>query len=129
LTKTAVASPNAADGVECAITTTKTGDKTVNSLECGPEKKAFTYSEFHSTDPLKLVSSDAKNVDWAVNEKDNTVYWGALPKGSKAVSFSRTKGGSRTSIYAEVCSTYNHHDIFPGLGDFWERGVAKAYYQ
>jgi hypothetical protein len=127
LTSTSAASPSVADGIECTITTTKSGSKSIGQLGCGPENKAFTYSELHTTEPLKPVASDNKNVDWSIGA-DDIIHWGALPTGTKSVTFSRIKGGGAKNIYAEVCSTYNHHDLFPGLGDFWERGVAKAYY-
>jgi hypothetical protein len=127
LTNTAIASPNAADGIECVITTTTTGGKAVGRIGCGPDDKAFTYSELHSLDPLHPVTPDNKNVGWSI-AADDTISWGAMPAGSKSVAFSRAKGANAKSVYAEVCSTYNHHDIFPGFADFWERGVAKAYY-
>ena|ERR1700761_684053 len=127
LTSSGVASPNVADGVECAITTTKTGSKSSGQLSCGPDKKAFTYSQAHTTKPLKPVAGDNKNVDWAI-DSDNIIHWGALPAGTKSVTFSRIKGGNPKSIYAEVCSTFDHHGRMPGISDYWERGVPKAYY-
>jgi hypothetical protein len=127
LTKTTTASPNAADGIACTITTTKTGAKTVGKLSCGPDGKAFTYSEFHTLTPLQPVASDKKNVDWSIGT-DNIINWGALPAGSKAVTFSRQKNGNPKNIFAEVCTTYDHHKSIPAVRDFWERGVAKAYF-
>jgi hypothetical protein len=127
LTGTPAASSNVADGIECTIAATKTGSKSVGQLSCGPDHKAFTYSERHTMEPLKPVPSDNKNVNWSISA-DNTIYWGAVPSGTKSVTFSRKKGGNPKNIYAEVCSTYDHHDALPGLGDYWERGVAKAYY-
>jgi hypothetical protein len=129
LTGSTIASPNIADGIECTITTTKgAGVDPVGRLSCGPEKKAFTYNEFHTAEPLEPVASDEKNVDWAIDAKDNTIHWGALPTGTMSVSFSRAKGGNTSNVYAEVCSTFDHHTVFPELGDYWERGVAKAYF-
>jgi hypothetical protein len=73
------------------------------------------------------VASDKKNVDWSIGA-DNVINWGALPAGSKMVSFSRQKNGNPKNIYAEVCSTYDHHKNIPAVRDFWQRGVAKAYF-
>ena len=127
LTKTSAASPNIADGIECTITTTKSGDKSVGKLGCGPDKKAFTYSEFHTLKPLEPVTPDKKNVDWSIGA-DNVIHWGALPAGTKSVTFSRQKNGNQKNIFAEVCSTFDHHNNMPAVRDFWQRGVAKAYY-
>jgi hypothetical protein len=127
LTNTATASSNIADAIECTIIKTNTGSKSVGQISCGPEKKAFTYSEYHTKEPLKPVASDKKNVDWSINA-DNTIYWGAQPTGAKSVTFSRSKAGGTKAIFAEVCTTFNHHDLLPTYSDFWERGVAKAYY-
>lgn len=101
--------------------------KSIGKLSCGPDAKSFSYSEFHTTDTLQPVVSDKKNVDWRI-EADGTLFWGALPIGTKSVSFSRIKGQDAKNIYAEVCSTFNHHTIFPGLEDYWYRGEAKAYF-
>jgi hypothetical protein len=127
LTSTSTASPNIADGIECTITTTTTGSKPVGRLACGPDNKAFTYSEFHTLEPLKPVAPDNKNVDWSIHA-DNTLFWGAAPAGTKSVTFSRQKTGNPRNIYAEVCSTFDHHALLPAVGDFWQRGDAKAYY-
>jgi hypothetical protein len=127
LTSTAVASTNIADGIQCTITTTVVGEKSVGKLACGPEKNAFTYSEYHTMKPLEPVASDKKNVDWSIGA-DNVISWGALPAGTKSVTFSRQKTGNPKSIFAEVCTTFNHHDNMPTVRDFWERGVAKAYF-
>jgi len=128
LTSTPTASPNIADGIACTITTTKTGDKAISKLGCGPDQKAFTYSEFHSTKPLEPVASDKKNVDWSIGA-DNVIQWGAVQgKTAKSVAFSRQSKGNQTNIFAEVCSTFDHHDNLPTYREFWERGVAKAYY-
>jgi hypothetical protein len=101
-------------------------------LGCGPEKKAFTYSEYHTTKPLEPVESDKKNVDWSIGA-DNVIHWGAVQVGAKALSsksvtFSRQKNGNPKSIYAEVCSTFDHHKNMGPVREFWENGVAKAYY-
>jgi hypothetical protein len=119
LTNASAASPNIADGIECTITTGKLG--------CGPSKKTFTYSEYHTTKPLEPVASDKKNVDWSIGA-DNVIHWGALPAGTKSVTFSRQKNGNPKNIYAEVCSTFDHHKNMPSVRDFWEAGVPKAYY-
>jgi hypothetical protein len=127
LTKTTTASASAADAIECTITTTTTGGKSVGKLGCGPDNKAFTYSEFHTLTPLQPVVSDKKNVAWSIGA-DNVINWGAMPAGSKAVTFSRQKAGNQKNIYAEVCTTYDHHKNLGPVKDFWQRGVAKAYF-
>jgi hypothetical protein len=127
LTSTATASSNIAEGIECTIATSKAGEKAVGKLSCGPDKKAFTYSEYHTMKPLEPVASDNKNVDWSIGS-DNVIMWGALPAGTKSVTFSRQKNGKPTAIFAEVCTTFDHHDKIQAVRDFWERGVAKAYY-
>jgi len=127
LTSTSSSSPNIADAITCTITTSKSGDKSIGTLGCGPDKKAFTYSEYHTTKPLEPVASDKKNVDWSIGA-DSVIFWGALPAGTKSVAFSRQKNGNPMNIYAEVCSTNDHHENMPSVRDFWERGVAKAYY-
>jgi hypothetical protein len=66
-------------------------------------------------------------VDWAIGA-DDLIYWGALPSNSKSVTFSRQKTGNKKNIFAEVCSTFDHHKAIPVVRDFWENGVAKAYY-
>jgi hypothetical protein len=76
---------------------------------------------------LELVPSDKKNVAWSIGP-DNVINWGALPAGSKSVTFSRQAKGPANNIFAEVCSTYDHHKNMPEVREFWERGVAKAYY-
>ena len=123
LTSTVTASPNIADGIGCTITAAKLG--------CGPDKKAFTYSDLHTMEPLKPVTSDSKNVNWSIGA-DDAVYWGTQSASTKFVTFSRQKAGNSRNIYAEVCSTFDHHKAFsglaPGLTEFWEHGVAKAYY-
>src|ERR1700760_1249492 len=40
LTKSSTASPHIADGIECTITSTKTGEKAGGKISCGPDKKA-----------------------------------------------------------------------------------------
>jgi hypothetical protein len=127
LTSTSAASSNIADGIECIITTTKAGETPIGKLSCGPDKKAFTYSEYHTTKPLEPIASDKKNVDWSIGA-DNVIHWGAQPTGTKSVTFSRQKNGNQKSIFAEVCSTFDHHTNMPAVRDFWEAGVAKAYY-
>ncbi|KAF2663529.1 hypothetical protein BT63DRAFT_461255 [Microthyrium microscopicum] len=128
LTNSATASANIADGIACTITPVTSGDKTVGELGCGPDKKTFTYSELHSTSPLQPVAADKKNVNWSIGA-DNVIAWGALPAGTKSVTFSRIAGSNPNSIYAEVCSTFEHHEkLVPSFNGFWERGVAKAYY-
>jgi len=129
LTGTSVASANIVDGITCTITTIKNGEKSVGQLGCGPEKKAFTYSEFHSYNPLEPVASDKKNVNWSIGT-DNVINWGALPAGTKSVTFSREKSKNPNNIFAEVCSTFDHHKSspFPEIREYWENGVAKAYY-
>ncbi|KAF2429122.1 hypothetical protein EJ08DRAFT_662077 [Tothia fuscella] len=127
LTSTAAASKNIADGIECTITTTQNAGKTIGKLGCGPEKKAFTYSSAHTTKPLEPVASDNKNVDWSINA-DDTIKWGALPAGTEPVAFSRQKNGKANAIFAEVCTTFDHHKNIAAVKDFWEKGVAKAYY-
>jgi hypothetical protein len=77
--------------------------------------------------PLQPVASDKKNVDWSISD-DNVINWGALPSGTKSVTFSRQKNGNQKSIFAEVCSTYDHHKNIPIVREFWENGVAKAYF-
>jgi hypothetical protein len=77
--------------------------------------------------PLEPVASDKKNVDWSISA-DNVIQWGAQPAGTKSVTFSRQKNGNPKNIFAEVCSTFDHHNNMPAVRDFWENGVAKAYY-
>jgi hypothetical protein len=130
LTATSTASPNVSDGIKCTIETTGT----VGKLSCGPEKKAFTYSQLHTTEPLKPVASDKKNVAWSIGA-DNVIQW-AAEQGSdtKFVTFSRQKKGDQKQIFAEVCTSFDHHAKLPNTKeaeeakDFWQKGVAKAYF-
>jgi hypothetical protein len=52
---------------------------------------------------------------------------------TEAVTFSREKGKDPKRIYAEVCSSFGHHEAkeFEGnkaVREWWENGVARAYF-
>jgi hypothetical protein len=73
-------------------------------------------------------------VNWSI-VADNVIQWKAIPLGAtsetaaKPVTFSRQSAGDKTKIYAEVCSTFNHHDnMKEEIQNFWQRGVVKAYF-
>jgi hypothetical protein len=51
------------------------------------------------------------------------------------VTFSREKGKDANKIFAEACTSFDHHtkdetikQYGPKIVDFWQKGEAKAYY-
>lgn len=130
LTSTSTASPSKADGIQCSIESEK--------LFCGPEKKTFTYQADHTKSPLEPVADQKMNKAWSkVNDE---IKWGAVNfmTGEVApkvfVTFSRENKKDPNKIFAEVCSSFKHHDqaatqlmFGKDIVNFWQNGVAKAY--
>jgi hypothetical protein len=134
LTSTSIASTNLADGIQCTIESDK--------LACGPDMKTtFTYSAAHTMSPLQPVAyKDTMNKAWSIGA-DNKIQWGAVAYKTGEVvpnifvTFSREKGKDANKIFAEACTSFDHHKqpetekLFgKDIINFWQKGEAKAYY-
>lgn len=130
LTATSVASLNQADGVPCIIES--------GQLFCGPEKKTFDYQADHTKTPLEPVVESKMNRAWS--KVGDEIKWGAVDfltdkvAPEVFVTFSRENKKDPNKIFAEVCSSFKHHEkeetklIFgKEIVNFWQNGVAKAY--
>jgi hypothetical protein len=78
---------------------------------------------------LEPVASDKTNVDWSIGA-DNVIHWKASQGGKMAdITFSRQSKGNVKNIFAEVCSSFDHHKDMPAsIQTFWSNGIAKAYF-
>jgi hypothetical protein len=111
LTNTTTASTKLADGVECMIL----GGK----IECGADKKGYTYGDEHTSSPMALTTGATNNKNWAI-ASNNTITW-KTAKGEDVNFSTRVASGNR--VFAEICSASGHPD-----GAMFTPGKAKAYF-
>lgn len=118
------------------MTDGKSVTETVQKLACGPEKKAFTYSAFHTMSPLELVPSDKMNAGWSISQPGDLLQWSATQPNpatkiveTASVTFSRQNKNDPNKVFAEVCTSFKHHesdDAKKQFGEdiinFWQRG-------